>query len=285
MGASRLAWGAFAVAVVVLGLKVAAWWATDSTALLADAAESALDIVTSLVLVVVVAEARRPPDREHAWGHGKLEYLSAAVQGVLLTVTALGVGGGALGRLWAGAPVLEVEGGIVWSVAATVLNGLVAAVLIRWGRAAGSPALVADGWHTLSDVGTTLGGWTGLGLAVATGWWVLDPLVALLVTAHIVWVGVGLVVRSSQPLLDGGVDVARQDRVRGRVEEVLAADGDGVLRELRVRAGNPGIFVEATVEVDGTRTVSATHALCDAIEAAVQDADADAETVVHVEPR
>lgn len=275
---------AFGVSIGVLALKALAWQATDSSALLADAAESALDLVTSSMLVVVVSVAARPPDDDHPWGHGKLEYLSAALQGVLLVAAALGVGGSAILRLVQGTPALMLEGGIGYSTAATVANLGLSAFLIQRGRVVGSPALSADGWHNLADVGTTVGGWIGLGLAWWSGWWFLDPLVALLVTAHITYVGTGLVYASSQPLMDGAVDEEQDLAIRQAIDGVLAThDADCV--GLRARVGHPGVFVECTVHVPGEVTVAEAHLLCNELEHAVAEAVPGTETVVHVEPR
>lgn len=278
----RLATASLAIATLVLAAKAGAWWVSGSVALLADALESALDVATGTLLLGAVHYASQPPDREHPFGHGKVEYFSAGFQGALVFSAGVGIAieaARSFGRPL-DAPSLTV--GLGLSVFATACNVLLAVVLIREGRRLGSPALEADGRHDLADVVTTVGSWLGLALAWATGWWVLDPLVALLVAGHILWTGTSLAREAFAGLMDTALDDEELERLRSALDPVLPA-GTRIVR-LRTRRSARRVFADCILRVPGTTTVRASHAICDRLESAGRDAIENLELTVHVEP-
>ena len=169
------AW-AIPVSVAVLMLKLLAWWVTGSVALLSDALESVVNVAAALLAYFAVRISGMPPDKKHPFGHKKAEYLSAVVEGTLIVLAALLILREAMSALFephlAGAPML----GIAINVGATCLNGIWAFLLLRIGRREDSPALVASGKHILTDLMTSVGVVAGLLVAMATGWFILDPI-------------------------------------------------------------------------------------------------------------
>lgn len=280
---TRYAALSFIVSMIVLGIKAAAWWTTGSVVLLADTVESALDGVTALVLVSAVSYSTRPADEGHPFGHGKVEYFSAGFQGALVLVAGIGIGVRVVGSLVEGPAALELSGGLPLSALATALNLGLAMTLIRAGRALRSPALQADGRHNATDVLTTMGGWLGLGLAWSTGWWILDPLVAILVAAQILWTGLGLVRGSVQGLMDAALPEHEQRDLIAAFDHVIADLPARYIR-LRTRRSSQQTFVDLVLQVPGTMTVEASHTVCDALEDAAQEVLHGAEVSIHVEP-
>ena len=192
-----------AVGVAVFSLKLGAWALTGSVALLSDALESVVNVVAAVTMLAALRVARRPADADHPFGHGKAEYLSAFFEGALIAVAAVVTVASAWGRLWSPAPVSRVGEGIAVSLLASLANGALGMYLLRISRRTRSLALEADGRHVLADVYTSAGVIVGVILARVTGWWRLDPLVAMAVAANILWVGWRLVRRSVGALLDG----------------------------------------------------------------------------------
>ena len=177
----KIAAGSIAVGLLVLGLKFLAWRLTGSIALYSDALESIVNVVTAVVALLAVRTSAKPADASHPYGHGKAEYFSAVIVGVLIVVAALLI----LKEAWHGfrdpRPLDASPAGLLVNGLASVVNGVWCWVLIHRGRRLRSPALVADGRHLLTDVVSSVSVLLGVLLAAATGWSILDPALAALV--------------------------------------------------------------------------------------------------------
>ena len=270
------------VSIVVLGLKWAAYGLTGSVSLYSDALESVVNIAAAAAALLAVQVAARPPDANHPYGHTKAEYLSAVVEGALILFAAVEIVRAAWGRLQAPAPVEQLGLGVAVSVGATVLNAVWAGFLVRNGRRRRSPALTADGRHLMADVASTLGVLAGMGLAAATGWWVLDPLLAMAVAVNVVAVGARLVRESVAGLMDESVPEAEMERLRGVIGSRMA--GAEEVHALRARQAGRHTFIEFHLVLRGETSVAEAHALCDRLEAALREAVPGSSTTIHVEP-
>jgi cation diffusion facilitator family transporter len=276
------AYGSIAVAIAVWGLKLAAYWQTASAALYSDAMESAVNVATAVMALYAVRLAQRPADRRHQFGHHKAEYFSAVIEGVLIAVAAVLI----LQEAWDAFVRPRTLGDLGQALAlnglATVINGAWCAFLIVWGGRQRSPALVAGGWHLLTDVATSVGVLIGLGLAALSGWQVLDPVLAAAVALNIVWVGWRLVLHSVGGLMDEAVPPETAQRIR----QVIAANAAGAIEahDVRTRAAGRAAFIEFHLVVPGDMSVATSHAICDRLEAALRETVPGAEVVIHVEP-
>jgi len=281
--AERAAWTSLLVALVVLGLKGLAYLLTGSVALLSDALESTVNVAAALMALFAIRFARRPPDATHPFGHTKAEYLSAVLEGVLVVLAAFFIVREALPRLLHPTPLEGLGPGLLVSLLASGLNGLLAYHLIAQGRKLRSPALTADGYHVLSDVLTSLGVLLGVGLAWATGFWVLDPLLALLVAGNILLIGFRLVRESLGGLLDEGLS---QEQV-ARIQAVIARELKGKaleVHDLKTRKAGHRAFLEFHLVVPGSLSVAEAHALCDRLERALETEIPGLSVTIHVEP-
>ena len=280
--ALKLAAGSLLVGIAVLGLKLLAWWMTGSVALLSDALESTVNMATAFAALVAIRVAARPADSTHNFGHHKAEYFSAVLEGVMIIVAALFILREAYeGFLAPRALDAPIEGLLV-NLAATALNAGWAWVLVRRGTALKSPALVADGRHLWTDVLTSAGVAAGVLLALVTGWWVLDPLMAVLVAINILWSG-SRVVRES---LSGLMDESVPEETLRTIREIIAAEAEGAVEahDLKTRHAGSATFVEFHLVVPAEMTVYDAHEICDRIEAAVGKALPDTRVTIHVEP-
>ncbi|MCS7069181.1 MAG: cation diffusion facilitator family transporter [Meiothermus sp.] len=276
------------VAGVVFGLKWLAYTLTGSVALYSDALESVVNIVAAGAALIAVLVSRRPADSNHPYGHTKAEYFSAVLEGVLIVLAALAIVHEAWPRLLKPEPIAELGTGVLVSLVASGLNALLGWFLIRSGRKARSPAVVADGQHTLTDVLTSVGVLVGIGLAWLSGWWVLDPLLAIAVAINILWVGWRLVRDSVGGLMDEAIPEHELADIRSALNDALeglVADGKVLeIHDLRTRRAGPRTFVEFHLVVPGSTSVEQAHQICDRLENALKARLDGVHTTIHVEP-
>ena len=274
---------ALAVGVVVFAAKVAAWIVTGSVAVFSDAMESIVNVVAALLLVWSLRMAAQPADRDHPYGHGKAEFLSAAVEGALIIVAALLIGVQALRDLVVGAKPDRLDTGLALVAGASLLNGLLGLYLVRIGKRTHSLALVADGRHILTDVWTSGGVLVGLLAVMLTGRLWLDPLVALLVAANIVREGWRLVSHAVGGLLDEA-DLALLAQLAAALDESRPPEWIDV-HGLRAWRSGAEAHVDLHLVVPRYFDAERLHRVQDAVESRLRAAAGmPAETVVHFDP-
>lgn len=272
-----------AAALATMAIKGAAAWLTGSVGLLSDALESGVNLIAATVGLISIRHAARPPDAGHNYGHGKMEYLSAALEGAMIFAAAGAILWTAGERIVAPVPLARPGLGLMLSSGAAAINLAVGLYLVRVGRVHRSITLVADGKHLLTDVWTSAGVLVGLGLALATGLAILDPIVAILVGLHILRTGVHLMKRSIDNLLDASLP--REDVAE--VEGVLArhAERSGVsFSPVMTREAGRQRFVNLTMSVPGDWTVERSHELASEVERGIAEVLPGAITFTHVEP-
>ena len=270
------------LAVTVLGLKYVGFLVTGSVALYSDAIESIVNVVTAFAALAAVRISAMPADANHPYGHSKVEYFSAVLEGVLIIVASLLI----LREAWRGfhhprvlqAPAL----GLAVNGLATVLNAIWSWVLISQGRRLRSPALLADGRHLLSDLYTSGGVILGVILVAVTGWRVLDSLIAAVVAVNVLWSGWGVIQESTAGLMDHALP---EDELE-QVQSTIAAEMHGALEahDVRTRQAGRVTFVDFHLVVGADMTVLASHAICDRIENALTTRFPESVISIHVEP-
>ena len=185
----RAALISLSVGTVLCAVKFGGWWVTDSAAVLSDALESTVNVAAALLLLYSVIFSLRPADRNHPYGHGKVEYFSAGVEGALILAAAVLIIVAATRELLRGPSIHDVDLGLLVVAFAGVVNFGLGRHLVSVGRREGSAALVADGRHVLTDTVTSAGVVIGLGAVWITGWKPFDPIMALLVAVNILRTG------------------------------------------------------------------------------------------------
>lgn len=271
-----------ATAIVIIGLKFTAFWVTGSVGLLSDAVESIANLIAAGVALWALTLAARPPDSGHPYGHSKAEYFSSALEGVLILVAAGGIAVTAGGRLFNPEPLEQIGLGLGFSVVSTVINATVAWILLRASRRLRSITLRADAYHLLTDVWTSVGVLLGLAVVKATGWLILDPIIALLVAANIVWTGIQLIRETGSSLLDAALPKDVQKTIELVLNEYRLQGVE--FHALRTRVAGSRGFVSFHVLVPGDWTVKQGHDLCDSIELALLRALSGISVITHLEP-
>ena len=254
---SRYGWLAVATALATIALKAGAWLVTGSVGLLADAAESIVNLVAAVVALIALKIAVKPADANHNFGHTKAEYFSAAVEGVMIFIAAISIGIFAVQRLLVPQPLEAVGVGLAISVVASVLNGAVALLLIRAGRRHHSIALKADGKHLMTDVWTSAGVLAGIVLVWLTGWDWRDPVIAIAVGVNILFAGYALVQESTAGLMD--VSLPEEDNERLRAILSSRAGAEVGFHLMRTRVSGTRQFMEFHLLVPDEWSVKQGH--------------------------
>ncbi len=278
----RYAWLSIATALATILLKGVAWWLTGSVGLLSDALESFVNLAGALMALAMLSLAATPADENHAHGHGKAEYFSSGFEGFLILLAALSIGYAAYQRLLAPQPLEAVGVGLAVSVVASILNLATARILLGVGRRYKSITLEADAHHLLTDVWTSVGVIVGVGLVWLTGWLWLDPAIALLVAANIVWTGWQLLRRSTAGLMDVSMPAEELAAIEAVLERYR---GRGLaFHALRTRQAGARAFVTLHVLVPGDWTVQQGHDWSERIEADIRQALPHVHVITHLEP-
>lgn len=271
-----------AAASITIALKFGAYKLTGSVGLLSDAIESCVNLVAALVALVALTYAAKPADAEHTFGHSKAEYFSSGAEGMLILVAAISIGFEAWKRLLHPEQITQVGLGLALSLVATVVNGIVAFVLLRAGRRLRSITLRADAHHLFTDVWTSGGVVLGIFLVKLTGWLVLDPIIALVVAANIVWAGLRLLRETGSALLDASLPKEDMNIITSILDKY---EPQGIqFHALRTRLAGTRRFVSFHVLVPGAWTVLQGHDLCEAIELAIIQALPGTNVTTHLEP-
>ena len=278
----RYAWISIGAALATILLKGVAWQLTGSVGLLSDAIESFVNLAGALMALWMLSLAEQPADEDHAHGHGKAEYFSSAFEGFLIVVAAVSIAYTAIGRLLNPQPLEAVGVGLVVSVAASVVNLLVARLLLKAGREHQSITLEADAHHLMTDVWTSVGVILGVGLVVLSGWNWLDPMTALLVAANIVWTGWTLMHRSASGLMDTALP-AEQKLLIIKVFEKYVANGIAY-HALRTRQAGRRSFISFHALVPGKWTVQEAHDWIERVESDLREAIPNCHITSHLEP-
>jgi cation diffusion facilitator family transporter len=257
---------------ILILMKVVAGALTGSISILTEAIHSSIDLMASIIAYASVRKSDQPPDREHPYGHDKIENLAAVVEGMLILVgagiilfeaTRRLINGSTIDYLWVGIAVMAVS---------MVANLAVSAVL------------EADSAHLRADAATSFGVMLGLVLVKITGWNDLDSIVAIMVAGVIVFTGIRILASSSRVLVDETIPEDELAHVR---DAVLAYDTGELLsyHKLRSRGSEGGPrYIDLHVQfAEGTsleRAHEIAHELQDEISAAVGGAD----VLIHLEP-
>ncbi len=271
------------VSVALLAAKYQAYLLTGSTAILSDALESIVNVAAAAFAVGGLVFAGRPADRNHPYGHGKIEFLSAAFEGGLIAFAALVIIYQVVQTLIRGAQVRQLEWGLAIVLGAGLVNLGLGWFLLRIGRKYDSLALVADGQHVLSDFYTSAGIVLGLLLVRATGLAWIDPVVAAVVALNLLWTGARLVRHAAGGLLD-----EEDPAFLNRLLQVLGSHvGKGVIRVHHLRAIRAGRFhhIDAHLVVPEFWSVDRAHELSeDLARRVIEEMRVEGELAFHTDP-
>lgn len=278
---TRFAWLSIAAALATILLKAAAYVLTGSIGLLSDALESFVNLAGAIMALAMLTIAARPADEDHLYGHSKAEYFSSGVEGTLILLAAISIGASAILRLITPRPLEQIGLGIAVSIGASLINLIVARILLIASRRDNSITLEANSQHLMTDVWTSVGVTIGVGAVALTGWERLDPIVALIVAANIIWSGIHIVRKSVLGLMDTALPLEEQ----AVVQKVLDKHMQKYVQyhALRTRQSGSRRFVSLHVLVPGYWTVQRGHQLLERIEADIRQVLPSVTVFTHLE--
>jgi cation diffusion facilitator family transporter len=279
---TRYAWLSIAAALVTIGLKATAYHLTGSVGLLSDALESTVNLAAAVVALFSLRVLMRPANDEFTFGFSKVEYFSSGFEGGMILLAAAGIIITAIPRLINPVPLEQLGLGLLISVIASLINLGVSLVLMRAGKRYNSITLEADARHLMTDVWTTGGVLVGIALVWLTGYQRLDPIIALLVAANILFTGYRLLVRSGRGLMDIALPPEEIASIRSILDGYQA---QGVhYHALRSRQAAARKFMVVHLLVPGNWTVRQGHQLAEQVEIEVCRAIPNSNIVTHIEP-
>lgn len=280
---TRYAWLSIAAAIITISLKAGAYALTGSVGLLSDAIESVVNLLAAVMALSMLIIAARPPDESHTYGHGKAEYFSSNIEGLLILVAAAGIAVTAIERIFNPRPIEQVGIGLTISVIASVINFVVARILLKASKEYGSITLEADSHHLMTDVWTSAGVLFGVGAVVLTGWTILDPLIALAVAANIIYTGIKLIQRSVAGLMDASLSEKEMQTVQDILEK-YREKYPIEFHALRTRQAGSRHFISVHVLVPGEWTVHDSHHIAEDIENEIRAGVQNSVAFTHLEP-
>jgi cation diffusion facilitator family transporter len=275
------------VGVILLVVKFLAYLMTGSAAIFSDAMESIVNVAASCFALYALFYAHRPADREHPYGHGKIEFMSAGFEGGMIFVAALVIAFRAIEAIYRKPQIEGIAAGLALMGVAMLVNGAMGLYLIRAGKKHNSLTLQADGHHLFSDAVTSAAAIVALTIVKFTGWRIVDPLFALVIAVYISWLAIGLMRAGAAGLLDEQ-DLADEALLVKILDAHLVPDGKPPqicsYHKLRHRHSGRYHWVDFHIMVPPGLTIDQGHAIASTIEYEIEQALGEGNATAHVEP-
>ena len=280
---TRYAWLSIATAFFTLGLKIVAYWMTNSVGMLSDAIESIVNVGAAVMALTMLNIAARPADDDHAFGHSKAEYFSSGFEGALIFVAAISIIGAAWPRLFNPQPIEAFNWGFAVSLLASAFNLITSLILFKAAKKYNSITLEADAHHLMTDVWTSIGVLIAIVAVALTGWYVLDALIAIAVALNILWTGWSLLYRSVAGLMDAALPYAEVEQIKHILDNYSQQHGI-LYQNLKTRQAGARKFISVHILVNGNWSVQQGHDLVDIIETDIEQKISVCHVLTHLEP-
>jgi len=272
-----------AAAIATILLKFYAFWLTGSMGFFSDALESFVNLAGAVVALIMLIVSAKPADKGHEFGHSKAEYFSSAIEGTLILLAALSIIWSAIPRLFHPKPLENINIGLLFSVGASLINLVVAVVLIKNGKKSNSIVLEADGKHLMTDVWTSAGVIAAILIVKITGIYILDPIIAMLVAINIIYTGYRLISRSANGLMDASISEDALKKISAYLDSFK--DEKIEYHSLMTRQAGQRMFISVHLLVPGNWTVQKGHDYADKIEQFIESMfDVPVTVSTHIEP-
>ena len=269
------------VATILIAAKMAAYFLTDSVAMLSSLLDSTIDLLASLVTVYGVASALKPPDRDHRFGHGKAEPLAALAQAAFITGSSVLLGYESLHRFFHPHALSNENFGYVVMAFAIVLSFALVWFQHHVISRTGSMAIGADKMHYIGDLAINAGVMVAFALYQLTGLDWFDPLFAVLIAGGMTFSAFRIAIQALDALMDRELPDADRDRIKKIVRAHAAVRG---LHDLRTRSDGERIFIEFHLELDENTTLKTAHHIADEIMDSIREQFPNSDILVHQDP-
>lgn len=268
--------------ILTLG-KLAAGLYMGSVSVISEAVHSSLDLLAAIIAYLAVRQSARPADQEHRYGHGKFENLASITEALLIFAAAVLIVYHSIPRLLHRQFVVQaLDWGMLVMGLSAAVNWFISSHLLRVARLSDSPALQADALHLRTDVYTSLGVLAGIGGIRLTGWYWLDPAIAMVVALMIIRAAWELTADSLRSMLDQSLPAGEEELICQVLQKHSASYV--AYQNLRTRKAGPYRYIDLQLVVPARLTTAQAHAICDAIEQDLQDQLQNPDVIIHVEP-
>lgn len=265
--------------LVVLKLFVGVF--TGAVSIISEAAHSAVDLIAALVAYFAVKKSSQPPDSQHAYGHGKIENLSAAFEAVLIVLAALWIVYESVAKIKTPHTPEYLEYGLMVMALSMSVNYWVSSRLYRVAISTGSHALEADALHLKADIWTSAGVFVGLGIIKMTGLYWLDPIIAIAVAVIVFKAGFCMTMKSMYELTDVSLPEEEEAAIRTIVNDHPAVIA---FHQLRTRRSGSNRQIDMHLVLQKDMHLAKAHAVCDEIEAMIKCQFSPCDVIIHLEP-
>ena len=280
-------WGSV-VNLILLVFKFVAGIVGHSSAMIADAVHSLSDFITDIIVVIFVRISGKPEDEDHEYGHGKYETLATAIIGAILLIVGIGILVNSTTSIIDVFHGKELEAPSMLALVAAVVSILLKEVIYQYtvfkGKKLNSKAVIANAWHHRSDAFSSIGTLIGISGAIFLGvrWRVLDPIAALVVSAFIIKVSIGLI----KPCLDELLEKSLPKEIENKIVSIILSNPEVTApHHLRTRHIGNHIAIEVHIRMDGSMTLNNAHEITKKIEASLKEEfGKDTHIGIHMEP-
>jgi cation diffusion facilitator family transporter len=265
-------------------LKIVAGLITGSISLVAEAVHSLMDLAAAVIAFFSVRVSDKPADKQHPFGHGKVESVSGFVEALLIAAAAGIIVYQAIHRLIVRADLEYLEIGLIIMGISIVINVAVSRNLLRVARITESLALEADARHLTTDVLTMVGVFIGLGLVKLTGLTIFDPIVAILVALLILKAAYDITRKAFDGLMDTSLTKVEEDMVSSAIMEHVYNKQLVGFHEMRTRRSGSFRFVDLHLTMPKHVNIEEAHSMCDHLEQDIKSRLPNSNVIIHVEP-
>jgi cation diffusion facilitator family transporter len=250
---SKAAWLSVFSNTILVTSKLIIGIIIGSVSVISEAIHSANDLLASFIALFAIKTSTRPPDKEHPYGHGKIENISGTIEALLIFIAAAMIIKEAINKLSSGGEVMDLGWGMAVMSFSALMNFLVSNYLLKVGRETDSVALEADGMHLRTDVYTSLGVFAGLALIKITGLQIFDPVAAILVACLIIKAAYELTRKAFMPLIDSALD----EEYIALTESILQEYQDDIVEyhELRTRKAGRESYIDLHLVLNSDKSI------------------------------
>jgi len=266
----------------VVLLKIIVGLFTGSVAILSEAIHSLLDLLASFIAFLSVRISSKPADKEHPYGHGKVENISGTIETLLIFVAGIWIIYECIHKIITPTPIKLPVLGILVMLLGALINFVVSRIVYRTAKNTNSVAMKSNALHLLTDVYTSLGVALSLWIVHLTGWYILDPIIGIILACYIMIEAFKLMKETFPPLLDARLSKEEEEQIIQIIESFKEEYIE--YHDFRTRRSGAEEYIDFHLVVASNKSIETVHNLCDRIEEKINNLFHKANILIHLEP-